>query len=280
MPDILHRINTNKGSVNSAIYDSSGEYILTGGQDKVIRLINAQTGKQIQEYEGQGWAIQGLAINKGSNRLVSCGSGRSVVLWDIESGAIERKYSSGHSQRVDCVAINGEATVLVSGSFDKTVAVWDTRSMRNMPLQVMDDARDGIASVVMTDTEIIAGSVDGSVRTYDMRVGKLITDFLGEPVVSLCVCPEGIEQKTAMAVACMDNTVLLIDRKYALVMGTFAGHKCENYRIQCSTNGRLVASGSEDGYVYIWDALAKNLGSSGCVQHMSRLSGHSGIVNM
>ncbi|KAJ2853652.1 hypothetical protein FB639_006503, partial [Coemansia asiatica] len=80
----------------------------------------------------------------------------------------------------------------------------------------------------------------------------------------------GIEQKTAMAVACMDNTVLLIDRKYALVMGTFAGHKCENYRIQCSTNGRLVASGSEDGYVYIWDALAKNLGSSGCVQHMSR----------
>ncbi|KAJ1814769.1 hypothetical protein LPJ56_004760, partial [Coemansia sp. RSA 2599] len=176
MPKILHRINANKGSVNAAIYDASGEYVITGGQDKLITLRNAQTGKVVQQYEGQGWAIQGLAISQSGKRMVSCGEGRSVVLWDVGTCGVERKFTSGHSQRVDCVAVNGEATVVVSGSFDKTVAVWDTRSTQHVPMQVMDDAGDGISSVVMTDMEIVSGSIDGSVRTYDVRMGKIIVD--------------------------------------------------------------------------------------------------------
>ncbi|KAJ2234440.1 hypothetical protein IWW45_003412 [Coemansia sp. RSA 485] len=192
---------------------------------------------------------------------------------------MQRKYTSGHSQRVDCVAINKEASVVVSGSFDKTVAVWDIRSMQHMPLQIMDDAKDGISCVAMTDTEVIAGSIDGSVRTYDIRAGKQVTDTMGQPVVSLRTFSSDILQKSVMAVACMDSTVQLIDRSNVSVMGTFAGHLCKNYRIQCDTNGKMVASGSEDGYVYVWNCLEPSIDYNGCVKYMSRLSGHSGIVN-
>ncbi|KAJ1881155.1 hypothetical protein LPJ57_001788 [Coemansia sp. RSA 486] len=279
MPEILHKLKTSKGSVNAAIYDSTGEYVITAGQDKLIRLNNAQTGNLVQTYSGQGWAIQGLAINQESNRIVSCGDGRSVILWDVETATMQRKYTSGHSQRVDCVAINKEASVVVSGSFDKTVAVWDIRSMQHMPLQIMDDAKDGISCVAMTDTEVIAGSIDGSVRTYDIRAGKQVTDTMGQPVVSLRTFSSDILQKSVMAVACMDSTVQLIDRSNVSVMGTFAGHLCKNYRIQCDTNGKMVASGSEDGYVYVWNCLEPSIDYNGCVKYMSRLSGHSGIVN-
>ncbi|KAJ1813825.1 hypothetical protein LPJ56_005042 [Coemansia sp. RSA 2599] len=93
------------------------------------------------------------------------------------------------------------------------------------------------------------------------------------------MCPSRLSQKNAMVVACMDSTVQLVDRGDASVIGTFSGHKCENYRIQCDTNGKLVASGSEDGHVYIWDVLSESFGSDGCARYRSRLSGHSGIVN-
>ncbi|KAJ2226992.1 hypothetical protein IWW45_007213 [Coemansia sp. RSA 485] len=151
--------------------------------------------------------------------------------------------------------------------------------MQHMPLQIMDDAKDGISCVAMTDTEVIAGSIDGSVRTYDIRAGKQVTDTMGQPVVSLRIFSSDFLQKSVMAVACMDSTVQLIDRSNVSVMGTFAGHLCENYRIQCDTNGRMVASGSEDGYVYVWNCLESSMDYNDCAKHMSRLAGHSGIVN-
>lgn len=33
-------------------------------------------------------------------------------------------------------------------------------------------------SVCLTKTEIIGGSVDGTVRTFDMRIGRFVTMFI------------------------------------------------------------------------------------------------------
>ncbi|KAI7833789.1 WD40-repeat-containing domain protein [Kickxella alabastrina] len=259
---ILHKLTDHIGSVNTAIFDSSGNY-----------TTNANNGRLVQTYEGHGWAVQGIAISNDSTQMVCCGGDRSVTMWDINTCEIKRRLTSGHKQRVDCVATNADASIVVSGSFDKTVAVWDTRSMQRTPLQVLDDAKDGISSVLLTSTEIISGSIDGSVRTYDMRVGKAVTDSLDQPVVSVRVSQTKDSQ--SLIVGCMDSTVQLVDRSSGMAFGTFSGHQCAKYRIQCDSNGELVASGSEDGFVYVWDVLANSETGS----YISRLSGHSGIVN-
>ncbi|KAJ1937408.1 hypothetical protein GGF37_005223, partial [Kickxella alabastrina] len=119
---ILHKLTDHIGSVNTATFDSLGNYVLTGGQDKVIRLTNANNGRLVQTYEGHGWAVQGIAISKDSTQMVCCGGDRSVTMWDINTCKIKRKLTSGHKQRVDCVATNADASIVVSGSFDKTVA--------------------------------------------------------------------------------------------------------------------------------------------------------------
>ena len=41
---------------------------------------------------------------------------------------------------------------------------------------MLDDFKDSITKVVFTDFQILAGSVDGYLRTYDMRMGKLLKD--------------------------------------------------------------------------------------------------------
>jgi len=48
-----------------------------------------------------------------------------------------------------------------------------------MPIQVLDDARDSITSIQIRNYEIITGSVDGKLRTYDLRAGQLFTDVVG-----------------------------------------------------------------------------------------------------
>ncbi|KAJ2077697.1 hypothetical protein H4R24_004979 [Coemansia sp. RSA 988] len=265
-------LSDHTGSVNTAIFDRTGDYVISGGQDKRIHLSNAETGRLVQSYDGHGWAVQGVAISKDSSRMASCGGDRMVFVWDISTAQISRKLT-GHKQRVDCVAVNEDGTIVASGSFDKSVCIWDLRAAPRTPLQVLDESRDGISSLVITASDLISGSIDGSVRTYDMRMGRMVEDALGASVVSVSVANT---QSQLLCVGCMDSTVQLLDQKDgSKVAATFSGHKCTEYRIRCDANEKTVVSGSEDGFVYLWDAVSQEE----IEQPKTRLVGHSGIVN-
>ena len=44
---------------------------------------------------------------------------------------------------------------------------------------MLEEARDAVQALHITHGTIMTGSVDGSVRTYDLRMGQLRTDFIG-----------------------------------------------------------------------------------------------------
>lgn len=41
----------------------------------------------------------------------------------------------------------------------------------------MDTFSDSVMSLCLTKTEIIAGSVDGTVRTFDIRIGRYVKAY-------------------------------------------------------------------------------------------------------
>ena len=43
----------------------------------------------------------------------------------------------------------------------------------------MDEAKDSVTAIHVTDHEIITGSADCRVRRYDIRMGALNVDFMG-----------------------------------------------------------------------------------------------------
>lgn len=49
-----------------------------------------------------------------------------------------------------------------------------------MFVQIIDTFLDSVMSVVLTKTEIIGGSVDGTVRTFDMRIGRYVKKAIQE----------------------------------------------------------------------------------------------------
>ena len=53
------------------------------------------------------------------------------------------------------------------------------RSQNRTPIQVLEDAKDSVTYVQIKNSEIITGSVDGKLRTYDLRAGQLSTDVIG-----------------------------------------------------------------------------------------------------
>lgn len=69
--------------------------------------------------------------------------------------------------------------MIISGSRDNSVMCWDVRSKAQDAVQTLNDAKDAISSIRVSDHEILSASFDGKVRTYDIRVGELCADYMG-----------------------------------------------------------------------------------------------------
>ena len=103
---------------------------------------------------------------------------KTVILWDVSTGQAVRKYR-GHLATVNSVKFNEESTVALSGSMDTTIRCWDCRSKKPDAFQIMDDAKDSISSVQVSEHEILAGSLEGRIRRYDIRNGEMVSDEMG-----------------------------------------------------------------------------------------------------
>lgn len=267
--------------MHAVTYSSSpGTYILAGSSDRSIRLYNPNStaqgtgpvpeGRLIQTYSAHGYEVLSISVSSDNTRFASAGGDRSVFLWDVATAQTIRRFGSsghGHTARVNCVRFGGDAdSVLVSGGFDTSVRIWDVRSNAAKPIQVLTDARDAVTCLAVRDAEIVAGSVDGGVRAYDVRMGRCVRDEMGASVTSLSLTRDG----EAMLVGTLNSKLRLMDRRAGTCLRTFEhpDWRNEGLRVQSllGAGERYVVAGDElaggdapgsgEGRVWAWDLLS------------------------
>uniref|UniRef100_A0A671UFL6 WD repeat domain-containing protein 83 n=1 Tax=Sparus aurata TaxID=8175 RepID=A0A671UFL6_SPAAU len=225
-------------------------------QRQISEAVEREPRDPLKTYSGHGYEVLDADSSYDNSQLCSCSSDKTVILWDVATGQVTRKLR-GHAGKVNCVQFNEEATVILSGSIDGTVRCWDTRSRRFEPIQVLDEASDGISSLKVVQHELLTGSVDGRVRRYDLRMGQLHVDFISSPITCVCFSQDG--QCTLSS--SLDSTVRLLDKSTGEMLGEYKGHKMKGYKLDCclSSKDTHVLSCSEDGHVYCWDLVEGSL---------------------
>ncbi|RAL01901.1 WD40 repeat domain-containing protein [Aspergillus ibericus CBS 121593] len=226
---LVHTLKTHNGPVNTVTFSSDpGIYILTGSTDRAIHLTraipnnnNTETTSPIQKYEAHGYAVLDVAVAADNSRFASVGGDRQVFLWDVEQGGTIRRWS-GHNARVEAVQFAGDGdSVVVSGSADTTINIWDTKSNSHKPIQTLTEARDTVSSlhVHMPTYSIASGSYDGRVRVYDIRMGRTFVDVLAHPVTSVRCSNDG----NALLVSTTDGRIRMLDRSDGKLLKAFGG---------------------------------------------------------
>eukprot|EP00730_Choanoeca_flexa_P019245 TRINITY_DN9394_c0_g1_i2.p1 TRINITY_DN9394_c0_g1~~TRINITY_DN9394_c0_g1_i2.p1 ORF type:complete len:306 (+),score=61.90 TRINITY_DN9394_c0_g1_i2:2-919(+) len=253
LPATCHgKLEGHVGAVMSVRFNRDGQYCLTCGKDRMVRLWNPHSQLLIKTYKGHGLEVNDADCATDNGRFISGSTDKSLLLWDVASGKTIRKFRA-HSGAVNAVKLNAEATMAVSASYDASVKCWDLRSNDRDPVQVMNEAKDSVPSICLSDHEILAGSVDGFVRCYDMRVGQMRKDAMGDPVTSVTFSHDN----NCLLVATLDDCIRLLDKDTGELLGQYQGHKNSEFKVDAclSYNDALVASGSEDGSVFLWDLV-------------------------
>lgn len=253
----VQNIAAHDGAAFTVKFNQTGDYCLSGGRDRTIRLWNPHKGTKIQEYKGQhGYEILGLAVSKDNSQFASCGGDRVAFLWDVSTSQVCRRFR-GHTNKINTIVLNSESTIVVTGSFDCSMKAWDCRSNMKDAIQTMADFQDSVTSVVIRSNYIMGACVDGNIRTYDLRMGKLITDYIGYPITSLSLSNDD----NCVLVSCMHNSVKLFDAAVGSLLAEYTGHIHKEYSMtSCFTNNDgFVVSGSEDGNIFIWSLVEGKL---------------------
>ena len=263
-----NRILCDQGAVRAVRYSVDGEYCLTAGSDKTVKLWNpvkAKEGKGALMTYGGGHGNQVLDVCSScdNNQILSCGADRAVVLWEVGTGKTVRNYRQGHAGAVNCVKFNEDSSLAVSGSVDGTAKCWDLRSRRQEPVQTLGEATDTVATVDISDHEILTGSADCKIRRYDLRNGKMITYLTGlNPVTSARFSADG---ESILVNLCHGEPVKLFDKSSGELLQEFQGHSHKgDYRIDVclDEDNTHVAAGSEDGLCYVWNLLSAKITST------------------
>ena len=181
----------------------------------------------------------------------------------------------GHSGSVNSVAISPDGQILVSGSDDKTITIWDLST--GQELRTLTGHSESVNSVAISpDGQILVSSSHTvvSVRTvvnynseshtavmgnvyntinkikiWQLSTGQELRTLEGDAsVLSLAISPDGQILVSGSA----DNTIKIWQLSTGEELRTLTGHSESVNSVAISPDGQIFVSGSDDKTIEIW----------------------------
>jgi eukaryotic-like serine/threonine-protein kinase len=222
---------------------------------------------------GHASDVSELAFSADGRRLASASAGNyprrgdgSVRFWEVGPGA-DQRVLGGHTSYIYPVAYSPDGDWIVSGSWDKTVRIWDARTgefCADLPHP----------SVVFTlafgpdSCRLVTGcDEDEHLRIWNLATRKVrdIIEGPGHRLIGVAVSPDGAR----LAVNAMDRNLRILDIATHRVIASGKGSA-----LAYSPDGRwLAGAGDDEKVLCLWEARTLRL--------TARFTGHTaGIMTV
>ncbi|MEG4207737.1 CHAT domain-containing protein [Microcoleus sp. Pol7_A1] len=163
-----------------------------------------------------------------------------------------------YKSEVNSIAISPNGKRIVSGSWDKTIRLWDATT--GQPLgRPLKGHEAGVTSVAISPNGklIVSGSWDKTIRLWDATTGQPLGKPLeghGESISSVAFSPDG----KRIASGSWDKTIRLWDTNTGQpIAQPLRGHKDGVTSVAFSRDGKRIVSGSSDKTIRLWNATGQ-----------------------
>ncbi|KAK9499098.1 hypothetical protein O3M35_003607 [Rhynocoris fuscipes] len=239
-------------------------------------------------------AVRKVRFNIDGMYCITCGSDKSIKLWNPHKNLFLKTYS-GHGNEVLDACGSCDSSNLLSGGADRSVIYWDVATGK--PLRRLRVHVSKVCCVKFNEESTIgfSGSVDNSVMIWDLRSHNFqpiqilkeakdsitslhVTDF--EIVTSSLDCrirrydiragsmytdfiAEPViwtsltQDGQCYIISTSNNRILLLDKNTGELLNEYSGHSTGDFHIENASDrrDRYIISGSVDNAVYCWDLI-------------------------
>ncbi|PKY22666.1 WD40 repeat-like protein [Rhizophagus irregularis] len=246
-----------------------GREIVSGSSDNTLRIWDTENSKEMGILEGHESRIWDVSSNKIGTMVSSASGDGSIKLWDTSKHVCVTSFTE-HSSDVYSVRFHPGDNHIVTGGYDKIIRLYDVSAGRLV--KTFTGHQLSVSKTIFNPLGnlIVSGSKDNTIKFWDIVSGlciRTISSHLGE-VTSVEMNSSG----TLLLSSSKDNSNRLWDVRMTRPIRRLKGHQntSKNFIRACFVNNSLIAGGSEDGIVYIWDQDTGEV--------LQKLRGHTGMV--
>lgn len=276
----------------SARFSPDGSKIVTASQDSnaIVWHRDAagqyQQAAQLSDHQGP---VYHAAFSPDGSQVATAGYDKTIRLWDpdevdrldIDSrldGSTNRNRSAavltGHTGAVRSIAFAPDGKLLLSGSHDNSLRLWDLQ--QTVEVKALRGHGSRVEAVALNPTGKLAasGSQDGSVRVWDINgyaesrtIGSRTLTGHADAVLAARFAADG-----RVLTASRDRTAKLWDHSGVELVRFEQGHEFLATSAVFFDNGQRLVTGAGDNTARVW-----NVGS-GAELMVMRGTGRAGAV--
>ncbi len=265
---LLATLQAHKSKILSLDFSPDGKTLATGSSDYLIIFWDVASGRQLMKMKAHEDAVLSLTFSPDGKWLAVTSYGPAIDMINLSDSV--HIPLVGHSRASSGLAFSPDSRLIVSGSEDSLVKVW------NVPVNYLPGT---IRPCERSWWPMTTTSEKGVLKSVWKRSGCDHDDILPVPSREVAVLKGDRDRVFSVAYSRDgkmlasggdDQTVKLWDTTTWRQIASLEGHAGGLLSVKFSPDGKTLASGGEDRIVKLWDVATR--------RETGAIRGHGGKI--
>ena len=257
--------------VNGIAFKDNGT-LISGGSDSTLRAWDVATGRQRWKKDVGNTVFAVALPSHDPNFIAYSGDDNFNIRMRYSDDGDWRGDVAGHTGTAIRLAFKPNSYLLASGSWDKTIRIWDVRDKSNLRhVRTLRGHTDWLMSVAWSPDgrTLASASHDGTVRLWnpDNSINFAVLRGHTEQVNCVAWSPDG----RILASGSWDDTIRLWNPDTHGTLRVLRGHTKAVHSLAFHPNGETLASAGNDNTIRLWHP---NTGA-----HKTTFTGHNNGIS-
>jgi WD40 repeat protein len=261
-----------------AVFLGTTGRVAASGNDGVVRILDASTGRSLHTLSGHTAEITFLGKNSKGTRLLTGSRDMTARMWDVRTGRTLAVFG-GHSDTEFDPAegvtrppdeegnlvnhglfLDDGDRVVTTARRDRVARIWDAGTGRQ--LSGLAGHTNRIAGIAASPDQrwLVTASNDGTARIWDAATGKslrVLADH-GSAVMHAEFSPDG----TQILTASLDSTARIWNAATGAMEQLMRSHSGPVLRARFSSDGATIVTLGSGGEIKVWEVRSGRLRST------------------